>query len=336
METYPSSTTSTNGSAPNGELDRHALDLLMSGDIDEVMAGLDRIVEAAPSYERLFERWESQRWSSRDFDFSEDARQWREELDEFERENVLWTMSAFFIGEERVTTELVPFALAAPSDEARAFLTTQMSDEAKHAVFFDRWFREVLGVTVPGLRANLDKHAPLMNDAYNEIFHVHLHGVAERIRLEPDNLHHLYEGVTLYMLVIEGMLALTGTRFMLRAFRDRDRFPGFVQGFTAVARDESRHVGFGVKLLADAVKEDPTARATIAATLKKVLPAASMALVPPYAEDPYDFTDPITGVHSSEVFAYAAESLRKKLAAVGIRPEDVEGGPAEAAASQTA
>ena len=39
--------------------------VLIDADIDQVMAGLDRIVEAAPSYEKLFARWERQPWSSR-------------------------------------------------------------------------------------------------------------------------------------------------------------------------------------------------------------------------------------------------------------------------------
>ena len=58
------------------------------------------------------------------------------------------------------------------------------------------------------------------------------------------------------MIVIEGTLALTGARFILRYLKQRDRMPGFRDGFTHVNRDESRHVGFGVKFLGDAIKED--------------------------------------------------------------------------------
>ena len=44
----------------NGELhtEDEALSVLLDGDIDKVMSGLDRIVEAAPSYEKLFARWQ--------------------------------------------------------------------------------------------------------------------------------------------------------------------------------------------------------------------------------------------------------------------------------------
>ena len=50
--------------------DEQALDVLLDGDIDKVMANLDRIVEAAPSYKKLISRWENQGWNSETFDFT--------------------------------------------------------------------------------------------------------------------------------------------------------------------------------------------------------------------------------------------------------------------------
>src|SRR3954453_18682169 len=110
------------GQSGNGELhtEDEALSVLLDGDIDKVMAGLDRIVEAAPSYEKLFARWQRQHWSSEDFDFAPDAEQWNDP-DLITKEQKLffqWSCSSFFLGEERVTTELLPFAIAAPSHEA--------------------------------------------------------------------------------------------------------------------------------------------------------------------------------------------------------------------------
>src|SRR6476469_8303110 len=89
-----------------------ALSVLLDADIDKVMGGLDRIVEAAPSYEKLFMRWQRQHWSTEDFDFSEDRRQWEtpEMFTEEERKFLDFGFSEFFLGEERVTVELLPFA----------------------------------------------------------------------------------------------------------------------------------------------------------------------------------------------------------------------------------
>jgi ribonucleoside-diphosphate reductase beta chain len=129
----------------------------------------------------------------------------------------------------------------------------------------------------------------------------------------------LVRGVTVYMIVIEGTLALTGARFIIRTLKDVDMLPGFRQGFTAVNRDESRHVGFGVKFLADAIREDPRHKATIQDTLGETLPVGTLALAPPMVDDPYDFETPF-GYRSAEIYEYAMKSLSKKLAAMGMEP----------------
>jgi ribonucleoside-diphosphate reductase beta chain len=301
-------------------IDDDALHVLMDADIDKVMSGLDRIIEAAPSYEKLFMRWQRQHWSTEDFDFSEDARQWAdpELFTDEERRFIRFGFSQFFIAEERVTVELLPFALAAPTSEAQLFLTTQISDEAKHVVFWDRFYREVLRDQADGIGEMLDQNRSVVNDDWKTLFDGILHEAAERLRKDPTDFGALVRGVTTYMVVIEGMLALTAARFMIKSLKERGWFPGFVQGFTAVNRDESRHVGFGVKFLADAIREDPANARIVEATLKETLPVAPLVFVPPWVDDPYDFETPF--YHSSEVYAYAAKSLSKKLAAMGLDP----------------
>jgi len=301
-------------------IDDDALHVLMDADIDKVMSGLDRIIEAAPSYEKLFMRWQRQHWSTEDFDFSEDARQWAdpELFTDEERRFIRFGFSQFFIAEERVTVELLPFALAAPTSEAQLFLTTQISDEAKHVVFWDRFYREVLRDQADGIGEMLDQNRSVVNDDWKTLFDGILHEAAERLRKDPTDFGALVRGVTTYMVVIEGMLALTAARFMIKSLKERGWFPGFVQGFTAVNRDESRHVGFGVKFLADAIREDPANARIVEATLKETLPVAPLVFVPPWVDDPYDFETPF--YHSSEIFAYAMKALSKKLAAMGLDP----------------
>ena len=203
--------------------------------------------------------------------------------------------------------------------DARAFLCTQISDEARHMVFFDRFYKEVFGVDSATLADNLAKQRPAMNQQWGELFDGILHDCAEALRRDPDDMDALVRGVTVYMIVIEGTLALTGARFILRYLKQADRLPGFRQGFTAVNRDESRHVGFGVKFLADAIKEDPRHKQTIADTLQETLPIGTLALSPPMVDDPYNFETPF-GYNSSEIFEYAMKSLSKKLAAMGMEP----------------
>ena len=219
---------------------------------------LDKVVEAAPSYRKLISRWENQGWSSETFDFTRDAEEWADDemwTDE-QRRFMNWMMSSFFIGEERVTTELLPFAIAGPTDDQRIFLASQIADEARHCVFFDRFYREVMNSGTTTIAENLAAERPKMHNEYIELFDGILHDCAENLRKDPSNMDELVRGITVYMIVIEGTLALTGARFILRYLKEADRLPGFRDGFTHVNRDESRHVGFGVKFLCDAIKED--------------------------------------------------------------------------------
>ncbi len=306
-----------------------ALDVLMDADIDKVMSGLDRIVEAAPSYEKLFMRWQRQHWSTEDFDFSIDKEQWNTPgmFTEEERKFLDFGFSEFFLGEERVTVELLPFAIAAPTLEAQAFLTTQISDEAKHVVFWDRFYREVLGIEATSLNNMVDKQRSVVNKEWEILFNGILHDCAETLRKDPSDFGSLVRGVTVYMVVIEGMLALTAARFIIKALKERGWFPGFTAGFTAVNRDESRHVGFGVKFLADAIKDDPSNAQIVVDTLKESLAVAPLVFVPPWVDDPYNFQTPF--YHSSEIFEYAMKALSKKLAAMGLDPAMLaEGAPA--------
>jgi ribonucleoside-diphosphate reductase beta chain len=218
-----------------------------------------------------------------------------------------------------VTTELLPFAIAAPDHEQRAFLATQISDEAKHMVFFDRFYREVFGVDGVTLMENVEAQRGKSRPEYGQLFDGILHDCAETLRKDPSDMEALVRGITVYMIVIEGTLALTGARFILRSLKQLDRLPGFRDGFTHVNRDESRHVGFGVKFLADAIAQDERNKLVVQETLSETLPVGVLAFVPPWEKDPYDFQIPF-GYHSSELFEYAMRSLSKKLAAMGMEP----------------
>jgi ribonucleoside-diphosphate reductase beta chain len=298
-----------------------ALDVLLDGDIDKVMASLDKIVEAAPSYRKLISRWERQGWNSETFDFTRDAQEWNDEnvWTAEQKRFMVWSLSEFFLGEERVTTELLPFAIAAPTDDQRIFLASQIADEARHCVFFDRFHREVVGADAQTIAENLAEQRRHVNAEWSELFDGILHDCAEALRKDPSDMDALVRGITVYMIVIEGTLALTGARFILRSLKEMDRLPGFRDGFTHVNRDESRHVGFGVKFLADAIREDERYKEIVQDTLQETLPVGVLAFAPEWVENRYDFETPF-GYHSKEIFEYAMKSLSKKLAAMGMEP----------------
>jgi ribonucleoside-diphosphate reductase beta chain len=291
-------------------------DLRELGDIriDDVLLFIDRGLENMPSYMDLYRRWESQQWAVSDLDFGPDRENWLS-ASQLDKDATLWGRRLFFTGEERVTATLAPFVWAAPTPEIEVFLSTQMADEARHTVFFDRWWREVVQTEAPDMRSLLEQVRPDVNEGYNTLFYERLPGIAQRMASDPRDLDAFIEGITIYHIVVEATLALTGQRFELESMREMGLTHfGFYQGFTAVARDESRHVNFGIKVLQEAVRQDPERFAPlIQRTLVECLPLISGTLEPP---DPRYFTE--FGRSHEELLQFAMTSLNKRLHAIGI------------------
>ena len=85
-------------------------------------------------------------------------------------------------------------------------------------------------------------------------------------------------------MVIEGMLALTGQHYIIDFNERMGTLPGFVEGFSNVARDEHRHIAFGVRFLTDCVNEDERYREVIQNMLIESLPIADGVIDPPWDE----------------------------------------------------
>lgn len=284
--------------------------------IDDVLTFIDRGLENMPSYMDLYRRWERQQWAVSDLDFSPDRESWLEMTDD-QRKHTLWPNRLFFNGEERVTATLAPFVWAAPTPEIEIFLSTQMVDEARHTAFFERWWREVVGAEPADLGQLLAEIRPEAQGGYDELFYERLPALAQRLASNPKDRDAFVEGIAMYHIVIEATLALTGQRFHLEAMREENMTHfGFYQGFIAVARDESRHVSFGIKVLQEAVQEDaPRFAPIIQRTLVECLPLIAGTLEPPGGDERY-YTD--YGRTQSELMDFAMESLNKRLRAIGI------------------
>src|SRR5256885_2097352 len=203
-------------------------------------------------YGQLYELWERQQWATQDLDFSQDRIDWHERISPEERFQRMYGLSGFFIGEQRVTDELGPIMRACPKEEQRIFLSTQIADEARHVRFFNR-FSEAVGVLegADDLAARLPATEQHLNQSFGELFDGMLKGRVDRLAAEPENTELLVESITLYHMIIEGALALTGQHFIIEYNEEQNTLPGFVEGFQNVARDEHRHIAFGVRFLTD-------------------------------------------------------------------------------------
>ena len=278
-------------------------------------------------YRQLYALWERQNWRVHELDFSVDREHWLASPKEAQ-ENTLWSLGSFYIGEERVTADLAPFVKAAPTGEIEAFLSTQLVDEARHAVFFDRYGAEVLALESEDLRSRMREIQALMLPAWFEVFDGGLRDVSERIQANPHDFDLFVDGITVYHLIIEGVLATTGQRTILDYAERHSLYPGFCQGFNLVEQDEHRHIAFGVRFLRDAVADDPSRGDIVMRRVEELVPKACHVFVPPYVDSAEDFVT--YGYHSSQVYGFAYRRLKRRLQVIGLEcppPEDLMPGP---------
>jgi ribonucleoside-diphosphate reductase beta chain len=268
------------------------------------------------SYRELYMLWERQQWRTQDLDFSQDRRDWHERFDEEERFQRMYGLSSFFIGEQKVAEELGPIMRAAPTEEQRIFLCTQIADEARHVRFFERFYQEVGVYDDSELSSLLDQTSEHLNDNFVVLFDEMLKSRVNRLAEEPGDTEALVEGITLYHMVIEGMLALTGQHFIMQYNTDQGTLPAFVEGFQNVARDEHRHVAFGTAFLQEKAEEDERYKAAIQRTLEESLPVADKVLSPPWAQDDEDFE--MFGYTLAETREFAAKCLGRRLKFIGL------------------
>ncbi|MFL5820307.1 MAG: ribonucleotide-diphosphate reductase subunit beta [Solirubrobacteraceae bacterium] len=278
---------------------------------------LDRI-----SYEDLYARWEAGNWRATEIDFTEDRRQWREEFSELQRRAALWNYSMFFYGEDSVTDNLSPYIDAAPREEQKYFLATQQVDEARHAVFFSRFFREVAGAGAGGdVATALSTTAPELTWGFRKVFD-RLDRMADELRADR-SLPQLAAAVTLYHVIVEATLAQPGQHFIQTYLEAEDYLPGFRAGMEKVAVDEQRHIGFGVKLLSDLVRQDRECREAIIELLREVIPWTAAVLVPPGWDRRYT---ECFGFTLEEIGADGIRSIESKLRSVGLTGEEIQRG----------
>jgi ribonucleoside-diphosphate reductase beta chain len=265
--------------------------------------------------QQLYELWERQPWQSQAIDFSKDREDWAALSDE-DKGHMLWNLSSFYIGEERVTTEFSGLVMAHEDEQEEAFLLTQQVDEARHMQFFDRFYREVVELDEGGITGRLDDARQHLNDAFIKLFDEDLVETGRKLIADPKSRELKVEFITAYHMVIEGTLALTGQRFITDFFEKEGILPGFVEGFNKVARDEHRHVAYGTWYLQQSAGKDDALAERMQAKLRELLPVAAGVLVPRGYEvgDEYE----ILGYSSVEVNEFAFNCLTRRLKAIGV------------------
>ena len=174
------------------------LKLTSQGDVGTISdeSKLSQVKLMSP--QQLYELWEQQNWVSHTIGFETDTAQWQE-LDEQTKGDIVWSLSSFFIGEERVTTQLSGLVMA----------YEEQVDEARHAQHFNRFYEQVVGLdmTFDERLRDVRRH---VSDAFMTLFDEHLVKANQRLVSNPRDIEAKVDFVTAYHMVTEGTLALTG------------------------------------------------------------------------------------------------------------------------------
>ncbi|MSO41119.1 MAG: sterol-binding protein [Solirubrobacterales bacterium] len=268
------------------------------------------------SYQDLYQRWEQGNWKATELDFSEDRNGWAV-LSDLQRRSALWMYSMFFYGEDAVTDGLSPYIDAAPTEEQKYFLATQQVDEARHSVFFHRFFKEVIGAG-DSISTGLAFTEQYLNWGYRGVFD-RLELMADELRRDR-SLPKFAQAITLYHMVVEGTLAQPGQHFIEDFFNKEGTMPGFSAGMENVSRDEQRHIGFGVKVLSELLAESEECKAAVVETLREVMPYSLAVFTPPGWDREYTRS---FGFELEDIFAFGLRLVKSRWRAAGYPIEEM-------------
>jgi ribonucleoside-diphosphate reductase beta chain len=261
----------------------------------------------------LYRRWEDQQWNPFDVDLSRDQQQWPE-LSSEDQALISWALSSLMVAEERITTKFSGLISAYGTEEEATFLATQQVDEARHMQFYAR-FRDRVIASPATIKAHVEAAREQVSSAFRKIFDEALVEAHEGLVAAPDDLEAKVRFVTIYHLILESTLGLTSFRFITRYLDREGLLPGFVEGYSKIHLDETRHIGYGVWFLREAVGKDEMAADTIRATLGELLPSVAASLTPPDRDA--DTDRDALGASSDQIREFALGGLTRRLEIIG-------------------
>ena len=213
----------------------------------------------------------------------------------------------FFYGEDRVAEDLSPYIDAAPREEQKYFLATQQVDEARHAVFFHRFFKEVIGAG-DSIASTLAYTESELSWGYRNVFD-RLDRMADELRRDR-SLPNFARAIALYHMVVEATLAQPGQHFIEDYFAKRGHDARLQRGDgERLARRAAPHRlrRQGALRAASRVRR---VQAAVDELLRECCPHARGLLPPNWARE---YTRAY-GFELEELFAFGLSSVRDQVA----------------------
>jgi ribonucleoside-diphosphate reductase beta chain len=243
-------------------------------------------------------------WDPQALDFSTDGADWAA-FDDVERDFLLRTLALFQAGEEGVTSDLLPLIMAVADEgrlEEEMFLTSFLWEEAKHVEFFRRWLDEVALV-----REDLERY---LTPSYRHLFLVELPASLNALRTDCSVGAQIRASVT-YNMIIEGVLAETGYHGFRQSLEASGKLRGLLDGIRLIARDESRHIRYGVFLLDRLINQSPDGWEVMNQRMNELLGPA-MGVISEFWED-YDDEHGPFGQRMETYLEYASTQFDRRM-----------------------
>ena len=235
------------------------------------------------------------RWDPDAIDLSADVESWGG-LEPGLRRRLTILLAGFCVAEHHVAAELRPFEPAARDPAMAAVFAAQRADERRHARMFDRVAALILGAPGPDARSRRQFVRALAPTPVLDLFERRLPRAAAALAADTSCL---VDGVSLYHLILEGVVLATGQRALLAALED-GTLPHLRHGVELVERDERWHIGFGLRCMLD-LRPEATTVATLLAEGERAADAW-MAVVP------------------ADIRSRVLAQHRRRLAAFGLLP----------------
>jgi ribonucleoside-diphosphate reductase beta chain len=260
----------------------------------------------------LYRRWEDSQWSPFAVDLDTDRAQWPG-LGAEQRELLLFALSSLMVAEERITTKFSGLVGAHGSEEEATFLATQQVDEARHMQFYARFQDEV--IAAPDLiAAHVRQAREHVSDSFRQIFDVALVDAHEQLVAAPGDLAAKVRFVTLYHVILEGTLGLTSFKFITDYLNANQLLVGFVDGYSKIHHDKTRHIGYGVWYLRETIRTHLDMRGPVRETLRKLLPLVVESLKPPGDGR----AESVLGISDEDLRQFALAGLTRRLDIIGV------------------
>ena len=111
-------------------------------------------------------------------------------------------------------------------------------------------------------------------------------------------------------------MGLTTFKFVTEYLDREGLLPGFVDGYSRIHHDETRHIGYGVWFLRETVRAEPAMAEQVRELLRELLPSVAESLSP--GDDPSGPDLGRLGVSSDDLREFALGGLTRRLEIIGV------------------